>query len=384
MGRTKFVHLHSNVMNTLTQHRPFLRFATATPYITIVVVPRERFSYTRESLESIYAHTTIPFHLIYVDGGSPSSIRTYLEIQSVTHDFDLIRTDHYLSPNQARNIGLSHVKTPYVLFIDNDVKVSPGWCDRLLQCAMETQAAVVCPLTCIGKPLHQRIHLAGGEARIILEVQGAETRYRVHEKHYFVNRSVADVQDRLHRRQCEFAEFHCMLVRTDLFQQTGLLDENLLSTREHIDFCLTVAQVGGTIFCEPESVVTYVPEILYRWSDLSYFMLRWSDEWERKSLKHFSKKWNLPQKDKYFRKRYRRMGHRRHHAFLRPFVRRLTLGTTVPWLERWAIALERVLNRWITASFNKRVAHASYPASTLPTINVMSIDVSVGNPHPIR
>lgn len=42
------------------------------PEVTIVVSPRERFSYTRESLESIYEHTKAPFKLVYVDGGSPS------------------------------------------------------------------------------------------------------------------------------------------------------------------------------------------------------------------------------------------------------------------------------------------------------------------------
>jgi hypothetical protein len=33
------------------------------PQVTIVVSPRERFSYTKESLESIYEHTQIPFKL---------------------------------------------------------------------------------------------------------------------------------------------------------------------------------------------------------------------------------------------------------------------------------------------------------------------------------
>ncbi|MGB3761496.1 MAG: glycosyltransferase family 2 protein, partial [Rivularia sp. (in: cyanobacteria)] len=34
------------------------------PQVTIIVSPRERFSYTRESLESIYENTQIPFKLI--------------------------------------------------------------------------------------------------------------------------------------------------------------------------------------------------------------------------------------------------------------------------------------------------------------------------------
>lgn len=319
--------------------------------VTIVVSPRERFSYTRESLESIFQYTTTPFELIYVDGGSPKSINTYLQDQAQLKNFQLIRTEHYLAPNQARNLAIPHVKTKYVLFVDNDVVVSPEWLEKLIQCAEETNAAIVCPLTCIGQPLHQTIHLAGGEAHIRVEVNEAGTQRKVHEKHYFVNRPVVEVQDQLYRQQCEFAEFHCMLVRTDIFETIGLLDEKLLSTREHIDFCMSVTNAGGTVYCEPASVVTYVPDLKFEWSDLSFFFLRWSDAWEIASLEHFCQKWDLSSKDKYFKKRYKRMGHRRHQAFLRPLVRRLSLGQKNPWLEEKLIPLEKAFNRVITSRY---------------------------------
>ena len=316
--------------------------------VTIVVSPRERFSYTRESLESIFEYTTTPFELIYVDGGSPKSTQKYLEEQSRLRNFQLIRTEHYLAPNQARNLVIPHVKTKYVLFVDNDVVVSPEWLEKLLNCAEETDAAIVCPLTCIGKPLHRTIHLAGGEAHIRVETEDHTVHRKVHEKHYFVNRPVAEVQDQLYRQQCEFAEFHCMLVRTDIFDKIGPLDEKLLSTREHIDFCMSVTGAGGTVFCEPASVVTYVPGLKFEWAELSFFFLRWSDAWEIASLEHFCQKWNLSSKDKYFKKRYKRMGHRRHQAFLRPLVRQLSLGQNNPWLEEKLIPVEKAFNRFIT------------------------------------
>ncbi len=324
------------------------------PNITIIITPRERFSYTHESLESIFQYTTTPFDLIYVDGGSPKPIQKYLQEQSGTRGFQLIRTEHYLAPNQARNLAIPRVRTKYVVFVDNDVIVSPDWLERLLQCAEETDAAIVCPLTCIGKPLHQTIHLAGGEAHIRVEANEHGIHRKVHEKHYFVNRPVAEVRNYLHRQQCEFAEFHCMLVRTDIFEKIGLLDERLLSTREHIDFCMTVTAAGGTVFCEPASVVTYVPGLQFEWAELSFFFLRWSDAWELASLEHFCHKWNLSRKDKNFKKRYKHMGHRRHQAFLRPLVRHLSMGHNNPWLEEQLIPLERALNRAISDRYLQR------------------------------
>jgi GT2 family glycosyltransferase len=344
----------------MKRKRIMMTLNLAKPKVTIVVSPRERFSYARESLESIYENTSTAFDLIYVDGGSPQSVQAYLEVKAAEKGFQLIRKDYYLSPNQARNLAIPEVKTPYILFIDNDVHVAPGWLGALLDCAEETNAAIVCPLTCIGKPLHQKIHLAGGEAQIVLEVKGEKTHRRVHEKHYFVNRPVADVQDQLYRQQCEFAEFHCMLVRTEIFNKTGLLDEALLSTREHIDFCLSVAQTGGKIYCEPASVVTYVAEPISQWSDISYFMLRWSDAWELSSLQHFRDKWGL-HKDKYFKKRYNRLGYRRHQAFLKPAIRRFTFGRSIPFLENAVVRLERQFNKFVTDRYAQR-----HPVSPTP------------------
>ena len=45
------------------------------PKVTLVVVPREQFSVSKRSLDSIYECTQIPFELIYVDGNSPPALR---------------------------------------------------------------------------------------------------------------------------------------------------------------------------------------------------------------------------------------------------------------------------------------------------------------------
>lgn len=111
---------------------------------------------------------------------------------------------------------------------------------------------------------------------------------------------------------------------------------------------MTVTNAGGKIFCEPNSVTTYVPDSGFEWSDLTYFMLRWSDAWEVASLEHFMQKWDLAKKDKYFKKRYRRLGQRRHQAFLRPLVRQLSFGGYATWLEKMLISAERKLNRAIS------------------------------------
>ncbi|HEU5323262.1 MAG TPA: glycosyltransferase family 2 protein, partial [Methylomirabilota bacterium] len=62
------------------------------PLTTIIVVPRERFRVTRRALEALYANTTGPFDLVYVDGGSPAAIRDYLAAEAPARGFTLVRT----------------------------------------------------------------------------------------------------------------------------------------------------------------------------------------------------------------------------------------------------------------------------------------------------
>lgn len=315
--------------------------------VTIVVVPREQFSSTQESLESIYEHTQFPFKLVYVDGNSPPKVHRYLKAQAQAKNFQLLRTDYYLSPNHARNIGLKQVDTQHVVFIDNDVVVSPGWLNALVKCADETGATVVGPLMCQHKPLHEIVHFAGGESRIITDVKGRQV---LREKMYKQGQRVADVRPKLGRTQTELAEFHCVLVRTKIFEQIGPFDEAMLNTKEHLDFCMTVAKAGGSIYFEPDCLVTYVAGPLNGWSDLHFYMLRWSNAWTLNSLNHLREKWGLAE-NMYFKNRYKKLGRRRGANIVMPLSRRLSrlsFGFGRGLLDKALFKGEKLLNRYLT------------------------------------
>ena len=318
--------------------------------ITIVVVPRERFSLTRDTLRSLYEFTDIPFGLVYVDGGSPSKIKRFLESTARERGFRLIRTDSYLSPNRARNLGLRHVSSKYVVFLDNDVLVAPGWLSPLVECAEDTGAAVVTPLTLEcrdgGSPV---VHCAGGECHLAIEKGSGTSQRHIKDTMHHAGRKLEDIRSDLRRQRTEYAEFHCVLVRTDIFRQVGPFDEQLLNTRDHIDFCLLVAQAGGAIYLEPSSVVTFVHGHPLAWTDIPYFMLRWSDTWELASLHRLRAKWDLPE-DEYFRRRYRTLGWRR-RALVERAIRLMTLGLNARGPRRLLLAMERMLNQYYVTRY---------------------------------
>lgn len=363
------------------------------PKVALIVGPRERFSSTQASLESIYRDTDYPFDLVYVDVFSPEPIQRYLEQQSQQKQFKLLRTNRYISPTQAKNVGLRYIlsesedKYEYIVFVENDVLVKAGWLTKLVQCAEETGAAVVGPLTCIGNPLHQVIHNAGGKSYITTEVKDGQTRRHIYQSAALTGKAVAEAADKLTRKKTDYVEFHCMLVRTEIFRKTALLDEGMLATREHIDFCFVVTQAGGSIYSEREAVVTtdtigietnqqgladwfgkaQLPE--FKWSDLYYFMLRWNDAWDLASLHHLRDKWNLTE-DNYFKTRYKKVGARRHELLIKPLVRRLTFGKGSIWLENRLIPLERLINRAVYRHYQQQIDRQQ---QSMPTDSVWAM-----------
>ena len=312
---------------------------------TIVVVPRERFSEAKTSLESVLADTEKPYELVYVDGGSPRKLRRWLEQQAAEHSFKLIRRNRYLSPNEARNIGLAEVDTEFVAFLDNDVSVKPGWLEKLIECADETGAAAVGPLTC--EYDFDTVHFAGGEVEINEEEEDEEVARRVRDKMYLAQKKVHKVQDELVRKEVQLCEFHCVMARTDALREVGGLDEGLLNTREHLDFSLSLAKNGGTVWFEPESVVAYMPPPPLEASDVPFFMLRWSNDWEQRSLNHFRQKWDLVEDD-FFKRRLGRLGWRRQAMVVKRPVRNLPFSKGKRAVEKWAQSFEHKLNRLVT------------------------------------
>jgi GT2 family glycosyltransferase len=305
--------------------------AMAEPQVTVVVVPRERFSFAARSLASIYEHSDAPFHLVYVDGGSPSRVRRHLEQQKSERGFELLRTEHYLSPNQARNLGLARVESKYVVFIDNDVVVSRGWLSALIRCADETGATVVSPLNCEGEPVHEIIHFAGGRCHIRAVDKGGRRERHMVETILRQGERVADAMAQLKREPTEVAEFHCLMARTQIFDRIGSFDEGMLSVRENLDFCMMVRQAGGSVWFEPASVITYLAGAApLRWSDLPYYSVRWSDEWTLSSLHRLRDKWGLTE-NAYFTTQYANLAWRRREY--------LVHGSLLRWVPTWRLRL---------------------------------------------
>lgn len=315
----------------------------AAPLVTVAVVPRERFSLAQRSLACLLQNTDPATPLIYVDGGSPHPVRQYLERQAARRRFHLLSTERHVSPNVARNLAARLVRTRYVAFVDNDVLVSPDWLPALVECAEATGAWAVGPVICHGEPMATVVHSAGGTAQI----SEANGRRQLAVSEFGAGRPLDDLDARLRRETTQLLDFHALLVRMDVFDRLGPLDERLASAAQHLDLCLQIRGHGGQCFLEPGAVATYVAPPPFEESDLPYFRLRWCDAWNEASLERMREKWHLAPDDPALQSLAARLArHRR--LTLEPYRRVLRLAGrgTADWVEQTVIGpLERVANR---------------------------------------
>jgi GT2 family glycosyltransferase len=268
----------------------------STNEITIVMVPRERYSGIAKAIETLYEHTeNAQFKLVVVDGGLPENVRTFIERESHDRGFMFIHKDYPLTPNEARNIGLKHVKTTYVVFADNDVQFTPNWLPPLVSAAEEFDAWLVGPTILDANT--DRIHAAGGESGVE-EVDGG--------RHYhyvpgFMQREVEEVHDQLERGPTTMLEFHVILAHMDVFKKLGPLDEKFSSFADHDDLVYSVLEAGGKAVYEPGSTVSYhdpgTDIHVLQPSDLPMYLLRWGNEWNLACIDHAAVKWRLDPND---------------------------------------------------------------------------------------
>jgi GT2 family glycosyltransferase len=260
--------------------------------VTVAIVPREARSRARVGLDAVLASVPAEAPVVHVDGAAPARARRFVDAAAARRPMTVVRTAHTLTPNEARNLALAHVATRYVVFVDDDVVPQPGWLEALVACAEETGAAAVAPLYFSGDYAARCVHMAGGDARVE-EHDGAR---RYVESHRHGNTALAAIEEPLVRTPTEQLEFHCMLVRTEVLQRLGPLDEGLRSQFEHTDLCMRIHRDGGTTWLEPAAHVAYqvTPAT---WSDLPYHVVRWSTAWNEASRRQFAATWQLPLDD---------------------------------------------------------------------------------------
>ncbi|MEO5765148.1 MAG: glycosyltransferase [Casimicrobiaceae bacterium] len=255
---------------------------------TLVMTARERHSLADTAIDGVLRATSQPYRFVYLDVQSPPWLRERLAGRAAAGQIEVVRFDEPLWPQEARLRFADAIDTDYVVFLDNDVEVAPGWLDALVRCADETGAGIVGPLYLWGDGVRPAtIHMAGGA----LTEHAAGDRLALEETHRLVGSDPAAAD--LARGPCDYVEFHCMLLRTSLVQGESVLDARLRCVHEHIDASLGAKRRGYATVLEPAAQVTYLAYANYRLDELDFFRQRWSPAEGEANIATFCRKWNV-------------------------------------------------------------------------------------------
>lgn len=99
------------------------------PKISIVIITHNRLDMTAPCIESLM-QTTEEFELILVDNGSEDNTVDW--VRKTVRSAKIIKNDRNMGVPIARNQGIRETSTDYIVIMDNDVLLKPGWLDDLM------------------------------------------------------------------------------------------------------------------------------------------------------------------------------------------------------------------------------------------------------------
>ena len=123
-----------------------LRRHTST--VEVIVCVHNALDDVRRCLFSVMEHSTPPYRLITVDDGSDTPTAEFLRDFMFGQPGTLLRNEHAQGYTLAANRGLQAATAEYVILLNSDTVVTPGWLDRMIACAESaSEIGLVGPLS---------------------------------------------------------------------------------------------------------------------------------------------------------------------------------------------------------------------------------------------
>ena len=264
------------------------------PRVTLMMTVRERYGLTLQSIRNVIEHTPIPHRFVFAHGELPAWLDEGLAVLEREGRIERRRFPGEPWPQQLRKALAPELDTEYVAYIDNDITVSPGWIEKLLECAEATGAGAVGPLYLWGDGVNPaKVHMAGGRLR---ETAGEGGKV-LEEEHRHLDEDPGSLA--LARGPCDTLEFHCMVLPSALARD-GLFDDRIVCVHEHIDVALTLRERGKPVIFEPAAQVTYLAYVTPNLEDIAMLRHRWDFAAMESSIAAFGSKWGVATDDRSF------------------------------------------------------------------------------------
>lgn len=229
----------------------------------IVIPVFNQLAFTRQCLESLQRHTPVAARVIVVDNGSTDGTAEYMR---GFPQIKYIRNTENLGCAAAWNQGVNAAVADWVVILNNDVVLAPGWLDGLLAVA-ENGLDIVSPA------------LREGPLNYEIEPYALEF-----------------VRTTGHITRPDMAHGVCFMVRRSVFETIGLFDENFqVGQFEDVDFFERAREAGFKLGATGRSFIHHFGSITqnslrdndstvppYEEMNRAYFRRKWRLGWARR------------------------------------------------------------------------------------------------------
>ncbi len=253
-----------------------------TPLVSIIIPVYNNLELTCQCLRSIHDNTEDDYEIIVVDNASQDGTANYLRDTS----YRVIRNEENLGFPKAINQGVEVARGRFVCLLNNDTRLLPGWLSPMIEClSQQPQVGMVGP---------KQIDLRGEiwHAGIVLCPDSNPSMARIPCQIYWGlphDDPLTNVE-----RDYPAMNFACILIRRELFEQVGSLDENFVfpGTYEDVDWCIRMRKIGYSCRYLPTSKIIHAGSVTqYKTSDEmrkvclegsrinnDYYLEKWKDE----------------------------------------------------------------------------------------------------------
>ena len=164
----------------------------------------------------------------------------------------LISLDRNYGFAEGYNRALKQVDARYVVLLNSDVEVTPGWLDTLVDFMDNHPEAAACQPKLLAYNDKSRFEYAGASGGFIDRYGYPFCRGRIFER---VEKDGGQYDTTV---PVFWTTGAALMIRQDIYEEVGGLDARFFAHMEEIDLCWRLRSRGFQLFCVPSSVVCHV------------------------------------------------------------------------------------------------------------------------------
>jgi len=221
----------------------------ARPDVSIVMPVFNKLELTQVCIASLHAvavHQT--FEIIVVDNGSSDGTAEWLVEQELHGLLRRINNPENLGFAQGCNLGAAASEGRYILFLNNDMEVLPGWLEPMVTCLdQDPQVGITGACLIFGDQKIQH----GGVAMLDDRFDGESIIGGTHISYM----QPLDAQGARRNQVNQAVTGACLMIRPEIFREIGGFDETYWNGNEDVDMCLKAGELGWKVVYMGDSLI---------------------------------------------------------------------------------------------------------------------------------